>query len=76
MPDYFREGFEELKETAKALMEASQATNRAGEHLVKATDAALHAKGEHEDLRETVHRLESMILTLTTEIRELRDGRR
>lgn len=68
MADYFREVFEGLKQTADGLILANQGIKRA-------VDAALDAKGDHEDLRETVHRLESMILALTTEIRDLRGER-
>jgi hypothetical protein len=36
-------------------------------------DAALHARDDHEDLRETLHRLEGLVIQLCTEVRELRD---
>jgi len=65
-----------MKETAVALVEASQATARAGEGLKKMAAAALDAKDEHEDLRETVHRLEGLVMQLSTEVRALRDERR
>lgn len=66
MADYFREMFEGLKQTAEALI-------RANEGLKRAVDAALAAKNEHEDLRETVHRLEALVLEQGREIRALRD---
>lgn len=66
MADYLREMFEGLKQTAEALI-------RANEGLKRAVDAALAAKNEHEDLRETVHRLEALVLEQGREIRALRD---
>jgi len=66
MADYFREMFESLKQTAEGLI-------RANEGIKRAVDAALAAKGEHEDLRETVLRLEGLVLAQGREIRALRD---
>jgi hypothetical protein len=63
--DYFRETFEGLKQTADGLIQANQGTKRA-------VEAALAAKGEPEDLRETVHRLEALLLDLTKQVKELR----
>lgn len=65
MADYFRETFEGLKQTAEGLIQANQGIKRA-------VEAALAAKNEHEDLRETVHRLEGLVLDLTKQVRELR----
>jgi hypothetical protein len=73
MADSFRPVFEAMKETAVALVEASQANTRAGEGLKKMLDAAMTAKDEHGDLRETVHRLEGRVMQLSTEIRALRE---
>lgn len=82
MAQSFRPLFEAMKETAVALVEASEAnaraseaTARAGEGLKKMADAALHAQDEHEDLRETVHRLEGLVVQLSTEVRSLRNAR-
>lgn len=72
MDTYFREALEGLQSCAQHLMAASQEINQAGADLVKVTTAALHAKDEHEDLRETVTRLEGTVLALVTEVRELR----
>jgi hypothetical protein len=55
---------EATRDTAVALVEASQANARAGEALKRMADAALHARTEHEDLRETVARLEALVLEL------------
>lgn len=65
MADYFRETFEGLKQTAEGLIQANQGIKRA-------VEAALAAKNEHEDLRETVHRLEGLVLELTKQVQELR----
>ena len=73
MADAFRPVFEAMKETAVALVEASQAVARAGEGLKKMADAALHAQDEHEDLRETVHRLESLVITQGQDLRAMRE---
>src|SRR5947207_5104481 len=59
--DSFRPVFEGLKEAAQHSMAASSEIDQAGAALVRVTDAALQAKDEHEDLPETVHRLESLI---------------
>jgi hypothetical protein len=53
----FRDMFEGLKEMADALIVANTA-------LKKTADAALRANEEHEDLRETVHRLEALVMEL------------
>lgn len=76
MADYFRETFEGLKQTAEALIDANTAMVdahtamvRANEGIKRAVTAALDAKGEHEDLRETVHRLEATVLELVQKLR-------
>ncbi|MBI4266021.1 MAG: hypothetical protein HY657_16725 [Acidobacteria bacterium] len=76
MADYFREMFESLKQTAEALIVANEAMARANEGIKRAVDAALAAKNAHEDLRETVHRLEALVLEQGREIRALRDDLR
>ena len=68
MADYFRETFEGLKQTAEGLILANEGIKRAAE-------AALAAKGEHEDLRETAQRLEVLVLELTKQVQELRQQR-
>lgn len=69
MADYFREMFESLKQTAEGLIQANEGIKRA-------VEAALAAKNEHEDLRDTVHRLEALVLEQGREIRALRDDLR
>lgn len=66
MADYFREMFESLKQTAEGLIQANEGIKRA-------VDAALAATNEHEDLRETVLRLEGLVLAQGREIGALRD---
>ena len=74
--DYFRAVFQELQAAHGALVDASQAMLRAGEHMVKATETAIHAQEEHEDLRETVTRVEALVMQQGDELRALRDDLR
>lgn len=62
MADSFRPVFESLKEVADALIRANQG-------IKKMADAVLAAREEHEDLRETVARLESLIMQQGAEMR-------
>ena len=64
--DYFRETLEGLKQTAEGLIVANQGIKRA-------VEAALAAKSEQDDLRETVHRLEALVMQQGVEIRAMRD---
>jgi hypothetical protein len=73
MADSFRPVFEDLKAAAQHLMAASTEIHLAGAALVRVTEAALAAKDEHEDVRETVLRLEGIVMQLSTEVRALRD---
>ncbi|HZR26326.1 MAG TPA: hypothetical protein VFA59_22210 [Vicinamibacterales bacterium] len=66
--DPFRDVFEGLKQTAEGLIMANEGTK-------KRADAALAARDEHEDLRETVHRLESLVLQLGEEVKAMRRDR-
>jgi hypothetical protein len=68
MDRYFREMFEALKQTADGLIQANEGIKRLA-------SAALTAKDEHEDLRETVDRLEHTVLDLVKEVHDLRAGR-
>jgi hypothetical protein len=67
MADAFRPVFEAMKQTADGLIMAN-------EGIKKMADAVLNARDEHEDLRETVHRLEGLVIQLSTEVRELRNN--
>jgi hypothetical protein len=73
MADSFRPVWEGLKEAAQHLVAANGEIQLAGAAIVRVTESALQAKDEHEDLRETVHRLEGLVIQLSTEVRELRN---
>ena len=53
--------------------EAIRELQRAGAEITRMADTALAVHDEREDLRETVHRLEGLVIQLSTEVRELRD---
>lgn len=63
MADPFREVIEGLKQTAEGLIQANLGIKRTA-------DGVLAAKEEHEDLRETVRRLESLVEELVRRQRE------
>ncbi len=73
MADSFRPVFEGLKDAAQHLMAASSEIQQAGAALVRAADAALRAKDEHEDLRETVARLEGLVIAQGQDLRAMRE---
>lgn len=66
MADTFRKVFEDLKQVADGLILAN-------EGIKKLADSVLNARDEHEDLRESIARLESLVITQGQEIRALRD---
>ena len=57
----FREMFEAMKQTADGLIMANEGIKRMA-------DAALRARDDHEELRETVHRLEGLVLDLVQKL--------
>jgi hypothetical protein len=65
---------EGLKQSAEGLIKVNEGLMSANEGLKRAIPSALTAKDEHEDLRETVHRLESLVMALTDEVKKLRGG--
>ena len=83
----FREWFEALKHTAQAQIDANEALARAHEAMARANEAmaranagltrageaGLRANEEHEDLRDTVARLEKLVLEQSNDIRALRE---
>lgn len=73
--DYFRQTLEGLKQSGEGLIQAAQGIVVANEGLQKAATAALTARDEHTDLRDTVHRLETLVLGLVQQVRELRGER-
>jgi hypothetical protein len=60
----FREMFEGLKQTAEGIRQAGEGIIVASEGMKRTADAAMHANSEHEELRETVSRLEKLVLEL------------
>jgi uncharacterized protein YukE len=86
MDTYFREAFEAFRQAAQhmiaaneGLQQAAQGLQHAGEKMqlantamIRGVNHVLHAKNEHEDLRDTVHRLETTVLDLVAEVRALR----
>jgi len=71
---------EAIKNTAEALIRANEGTREANEGILQANEgvkrmaeAALGARDEHEDLRETVGRLETLVIAQSADIRALRD---
>lgn len=73
MENYYRDAFEGLRDAAQHLMAASTEIHHAGAALVTVADRVLHAKNEHEDLKETVARLEALVMEQSTAIRALRE---
>jgi hypothetical protein len=66
MADSFRPVFEGLKQVADGLILANEGVK----HVA---DAVLAARDEHEDLRETVARLESLVVAQGQDLRAMRD---
>jgi hypothetical protein len=87
MADSFRPVFDALQETAAALAQAGEANQqaiaasqqsiaalqRAGARITTIADAAMDAREEHEDLRVTVARLETLVIAQGDDLRALRD---
>lgn len=53
--------------------EAIRELQRAGAEVTKMADAALNAHDEREDLRETVARLETLVIAQGNDLRALRE---
>jgi hypothetical protein len=66
MAESFRPVFEGLKQVADGLILANQG-------IKNLADAVLAARDEREDLRETVHRLESLVIAQGQDIRAMRE---
>jgi hypothetical protein len=66
MDSGFREMFEGMKQTADGVILANQDVKRMA-------DAALQANDEHDDLLETVRRLETLVMEQGVELRALRE---
>jgi len=65
MADSFRPVFDGLKQVAEGLILAN-------EGIKKLADAVLEARDEHEDLKETVMRLEGLVVTQGQDLQSLR----
>jgi predicted nucleic acid-binding Zn-ribbon protein len=63
--DTFRPVFESMKQVADGLIQAN-------EGIKKMADAVLDARDEHEDLKETIARLEGLIVAQGEDLRALR----
>jgi predicted nucleic acid-binding Zn-ribbon protein len=66
MAESFRPVFDGLRQVADGLILANQG-------IKNLADAVLAARDEHEDLRETVHRLESLVIAQGQDIRAMRE---
>lgn len=71
VPDDFHDALQAMRDAAiaqqathAALVEAAEANQRTGLAMVRAIDAMLRAREEHDDLRDTVHRLERLVMEL------------
>lgn len=61
------------REALAFLVEAGHSITRSHEAMTRAFELSAHAEGHRDDLRETVARLETLVLDLAKEVRELRD---
>jgi hypothetical protein len=87
MADSYRPLFDGLKETAAALAQAGEASQqaivasqlaiaalqRAGAGITNMADAVMGARTDHEDLRETVGRLETLVIAQGNDLRAVRE---
>jgi hypothetical protein len=76
MRDPFRPVFEGLKQVAEGLILANQGLILANQGVKMLADGVLAARDEHEDLPETVHRLEGLVMNQTHELRAQREEMR
>jgi hypothetical protein len=79
MTDEFRRIQQALRDTTHGLIAAAAGWVAMNNHLIaigqaltRATTAASEARDEHEDLRETVRRIEGLVLAQGQELRALR----
>jgi hypothetical protein len=72
-PNDFDDVERHLEASSQAMADANAAILRGHEELVQAFRVSRHARGEQEDLRETVARLEGLVLDLVREVHQLRD---
>lgn len=63
-----------LEASSAAMAEAAGAILRGHEELVLAVRAARHAQNEHDDLRETVDQLKTLVLDLVRRLNDQKGG--
>jgi hypothetical protein len=80
MAKYYDDLFDGLKRASEHLVAASNhmvaahaSQREAMTELVSVADAALHAHSEEQDFRETVARLEGLVMELVRDVRILRE---
>jgi hypothetical protein len=73
MADAFRPVFEGMKQVADGLIQAGDGLIHANQAMKTVLDAALAARDEHEDLRDTVARLGSLVIAQGQDMRATRD---
>jgi methyl-accepting chemotaxis protein len=64
MTGEFDDVYRNLEAASAAIAESVEASARGHEAVVRAVTAARHAHGEQEDLRESVERLEQLVMEL------------
>jgi hypothetical protein len=69
----FRDLFDRLDRASARLNVASEALIAANTDMIGVIQAAVQAEDDHEDLRDTVTRLEHLILAQSHDLRALRD---
>jgi hypothetical protein len=67
-----REGAIAQQATHDALVHAAEANQRTGQAMVRAIEAVLVVKQEHDDVRDTVARLETLVLDLQQQLLDVR----
>ena len=72
MRDSFRPMFDALRKASGHLTAATNSMIAANNSFGEVIDAAIAANEEHEDLRETVNRLEQLVIEQGNDIRALR----
>jgi hypothetical protein len=75
IPDPFDDLADALRETAQGFARTNDALMAAALGLARAVEASRDARTERSDLRETVHRLEELVMQLAADVRALRQER-
>jgi predicted nucleic acid-binding Zn-ribbon protein len=61
-----------IVEAAQSIMQSSTHMQRAGDAMTAAMTAAIHAREEYDERQTTIEELKTLVMHLTTEVRELR----